>query len=159
MLGRTTFMNPSRELQAILDVTQTPSGEEFKQAVRNSSIEVKDEYLGYILTQHSQRRFVEEERHRHMEQIEAAETARRHHEAIDENRRANRLSRRAIRIAIVAVMMAGLSLYWQWLDRSANKSKRVPSVSAPSLLPPAPAVVLPLTNAPTTNMPAPQKTP
>jgi len=141
-------MKPSPELQAILDVAQTPSGEEFKQAVRHSSIEVKDEYLSYILTQHAQRRFVEEERQRHAERIETAEAARKHREAIDESRRANCLSKWAIGIAIGAAVIAATSLYLQWRD--ADRSKLVPPASAQALAPRVPAAALPLTNAPTT---------
>lgn len=148
----TTYMAISKELRAIINLTNPPVNDEaFKQAIRDSSIEVKDEYLGYILTQHSQRRFVEEERHRHAERIKAAETARRHREAIDENRSANRLSKLAIGIAVVSMFVAVCALYLQW--RGTAESKPSPQVSAPALLQSAPVVALPSTNAPTTNQP------
>lgn len=148
-------MKPSRELQAILDVAQTPSGEEFKQAIRDSSIEVKDEYLGYILVQHNQRRFVEEERRRHAERIDAAETARRHRQAIDVSRQANSLSKLAIWIAGGAFVVAILA----WLfprDMQASGHREAGSLSAV----PAPilqAQPLPLLKA--TNVPAKNQTP
>lgn len=142
----------SPELRAILDLQTPPQNDEaFKRAIRDSSIDVKDEYLSFILTQHSNRRFVEEERQRHAERIEAVEAARRHREAIDENRRANRLSKLAIWIAIGAVVIASTSLYLQWRD--ADRSKPSPLVSVPALLPPAPAVAPPLISVPPTNQP------
>jgi len=68
----------SPELKAILEAPPDPTGEVFKRAIRESSIELKDEYLSLVLAQHSQRRFVEDERQRHAERIEAAVVARRH---------------------------------------------------------------------------------
>jgi hypothetical protein len=155
-LGITSFMSP--ELRAILDLQTPPQNDEaFKRAIRDSSIEVKDEYLSFILTQHSNRRFVEEERQRHAERIDAAEAARRHREAIDENRSANRLSKLAIGIAIGAAVIAATSLYLQWRD--ADRLKPVPQAAAPALLPPAAVVFPQATNAPTTNMTEPPRTP
>jgi hypothetical protein len=109
--------------------------------------------LSLVLTQHSQRRFVEEERKRHVERIEATKTARRHQEAISESRRANCLSQLAIAMAIGAVVIAGWSLYLQWADRSAAKQQLSPEAVAPALSSPATATSLPLTNAQTTNLP------
>ena len=145
-------MEISKELRDILNLTNTfGKDDEFKQAIRDSSIEIKDEFLRFISAPSSQRRFVEEERQRHAERIEAAEAARRHREAIDENRSANLLSKLAIGIAIGAAVIAGVSLYWQWEDRTAAKPKPDLQSAAPALVPPAPIVALPLTNAPTTN--------
>jgi hypothetical protein len=157
--GNTTTVpaSMSPKLKAILEAPPDPTGEAFKRAIRDSSLELKDEYLSTVLAQHSQRRFVEEERKRHAERIEVEETARRHREAIDQNRRANRLSLWAIVIAIGAAVIAGVSLYWQWEGRSAGKPKPAPQAAAPAILPPAPAVALPLTNVTRTNIP--QQTP
>jgi hypothetical protein len=140
-------MKPSPALQIILDLAQGLNEEDFKQAVRDSSIEVKDEYLSYILMEHSKRRFVAEERKRHAERIQSAEDAQRHQQAIDVSRQANRFAFWAIVIAIGAAVIAGVSLCWQWEDRSAAKPKPATQAAAPALLSPAPAVLPPATNA------------
>jgi hypothetical protein len=76
-------METSKELRDILNLTNTfGKDDEFKQAIRDSSIEIKDEFLRFISAPSSQRRFVEEERQRHAERIQAAELARRHQELV-----------------------------------------------------------------------------
>jgi len=145
-------MDMSPELKAVLQLQQNPSMDEFKEAVRNSSIAVKNEYLRFITAPSQHRRFVEEERRRHQQEINEAQTERRHQQEINANRAANRLSRWAILIAVAAFLVTVLAwLFPREPQGIGHKESDRQQKAVPALLQSTNATALPLTNAMTTN--------
>lgn len=72
-------------------------------------------------------------------------------EEIDASHYSNRLSIAAIVIAVFALLVAGLSLFLQWRQKQAATPAPRPHTPLALRSNTAPAVALPLTNAPPTN--------